>query len=313
MRGIFMKKIIVTSIILILMTIFAGTVLAKTGTVNTQGLKFRDGASTVDTNIIKKLDKGTTLNILEEVEGGWYKVTFEDKNGYVKKEYIDVTNDDTGTTTGETGIIPNEPNNEPTSEDNCKIISDTDIYVLPLINSTKISKIKANTNITIISENGNWKYIQSEDKLGWVIASKVKDGKAQSGEPQGNQANNVNENNTVSQENTTTQNNTVPVVNTTSSENTITTQTTENQTLNQNTVGDNSTQTPNNSSFPRTMYVNVEAVNIRRAATTSSDIIDRIELNTPVTVTGEEGNWYKVTWNNIKAYIRNDFLSMNKK
>lgn len=305
-----MKKIIVTITIIILMTIFAGTVLAKTGTVNTQGLKFRDGASTVDTNIIKKLDKGVTLNILEEVEGGWYKVTYEDKNGYVKKEYIDLNNDDTGTTTGEAGLTTNEPNNQPSTNDDCKMISDTDIYVLPLINSTKISKIKANTKINIISENGNWKYIQSEDRLGWVIASKVQGGKIKPTSGQTTQGNSIDENNTVPQEsNNTVDNNVAPVQNTTSIENNIATNNTvQNQATSQNTVVDN-----NSSEYPKTMYVNVEAVNIRRSANTSSDIIDRIELNTPVTVTGEENGWYKVTWNGIKAYIRNDFLSNSKK
>lgn len=302
-----MKKIIVTITIIILMTIFAGTVLAKTGTVNTQGLKFRDGASTVDTNIIKKLDKGVTLNILEEVEGGWYKVTYEDKNGYVKKEYINLNNDDTGTTTGETGFTanqqPNQPTNEPSTNDDCKIISDTDIYVLPLINSTKISKIKANTKITIISENGNWKYIQSEDKLGWVIASKVQGGKVKPTSGQITQGNSIAENNTTD--------NNISEQNTTSTENTITT--IQNATTSQNTVGNNSSEPNNNDGYPKTMYVNVEAVNIRRFATTNSDIIDRIELNTPVTVTGEEGDWYKVTWNGIKAYIKNDYLSKSKK
>ncbi len=293
-----MKKIIVTSIVIILMTIFAGTVFAKTGTVNTQNLKFRDGASTVDTNILKKLDKGVTLNIFEEVEGGWYKASYEGKNGYVKKEYIDINND-TGTTTGETGITSN-PGDEPGANDDCKIISDTDIYVLPLINSSKISKIKANTNITIISENGNWKYIQSEDKLGWVIASKVQGGKAKVTSGQNNQDNSINKNSIVQQVNNN---------NTTSVENTI-----KNETASQNTVIDNNTQTSNNKGgFPKTMYVNVDAVNIRRFANTDSDIIDRIELNTPVTVTGEEGDWYKVTWNGIKAYIKKDYLSINKK
>lgn len=281
-----MKKIIVTSIIVILMTIFAGTVMAKTGTVNTQGLKFRDGASTVDTNILKKLDKGVTLNIHEEVEGGWYKVTYEDKNGYVKKEYIDLNNDETGTTTGETGIV--EP------EDDIKMIADADIYILPLINSTKISQIKANTKITIISENGKWKYIQAEDKLGWVIASKVQGGKIQSNEQQENQSN------TVAEENTT------------SSDNNVTESNNQNQTVNsENTTANNDSQT-SNGEYPTTMYVNVEAVNIRRFATTDSDIIDRIEKNTPVTVTGEVEGWYKVTWNGINAFIKNDYLSNSK-
>ncbi len=309
-----MKKIIITSIIVLIMTIFAGTVLAKTGTVNTPRLNLRDGASTVDTNILKKLDKGVTVNIVEE-QDGWYKITYENLSGYVKNEYVDINPEtQTGTTTGEAGVTTGKSENEPQGEgsDDCKMISDADVYVLPLINSTKISKIKANTKITIISENGNWKYIQSEDKLGWVISSKVKGGKNQLTEPQGNQGNNVLEN-TLPQQNETNENTT-----TNSVQNQVTNNNTnvsvDNSTIgSQTSNGDEGNSSNSNSQFPKTMYVNTEAVNIRRYANTTSDIIDRIEKNTPVTVTGEQDGWYKVTWNGIKAYIKNDYLSASKK
>ena len=52
------------------MTMIATVAWAATGTVNTQDLNMREGAST-SKNVIKQLAKGTEVNILSE-EGEWY-------------------------------------------------------------------------------------------------------------------------------------------------------------------------------------------------------------------------------------------------
>ena len=57
------------------------------------------------------------------------------------------------------------------------------------------------------------------------------------------------------------------------------------------------------------MYVNVEAVYIRAEATTSSEAVASIGLNTPVTVNGEEGDWYRVTVTDGSGYMMKQYLS----
>lgn len=288
-----MKKIIITTILVLIMTALASVVLAKTGTVNTQGLNLRDGATTIDTNILKKLDKGVTINIIEELSD-WYKVTYENLTGYVKQEYVDINPESpegnhTGTTTGQTGMQV---------EQEAKMISNAKVYVLPLINSSKIADINNGTKVTIVSETANWKYIQTENISGWVIASKVQGSRVkpttapiEENKPSENNETNKNETNTQEQNNVTE----------------------NNQTTEQNTTspGNNNNQTQT-ITFPATMYVNVDAVNIRKGASTDTERVTSVGINTPVTVKGEEGDWYKVEVSDGSGYMKKEYLSKTK-
>ena len=68
-----------------------------------------------------------------------------------------------------------------------------------------------------------------------------------------------------------------------------------------------------NAKLPATMYVNVDAVNIRKSADATSEKVTSVGLNCPVTVTAKEGDWYKVEVSDGKGYIKAEFLSSNKK
>ena len=50
-------------------------------------------------------------------------------------------------------------------------------------------------------------------------------------------------------------------------------------------------------------------VNLRKSASTSSSIVLRIKLGETVTVTGEENDWYKVTYNTASGYMMKKFLN----
>lgn len=63
----------------------------------------------------------------------------------------------------------------------------------------------------------------------------------------------------------------------------------------------------------KTAYVNDTAVNMRKSATTESDIIKVLALNTEITVIGEEGDWYKVKSSEDVGYIAKRLVSDQKK
>ena len=291
-----MKKVIITLAVVLLSSIFAGTVFGVTGTVNTDELNLRDGASTTGTNVLVRIYKNSQLNILEE-KGDWYKVKFENYEGYVSKQYVDKKQDNN------TNTAPSENN-----EDNTEIKANENaiVYVLPLINSSKISEIKKDEKVTIISEVGSWKYIQTDYISGWVLASKIN-----------GSLKNQNNDNIV---NTTDDNHITNNVENITTENTTTENTaneTSNNITNENTTSANkvseTNSTDNNSStYPMTLYVNVEAVNIRETPSTNSEINDSAEKNASVKVTGESGDWYKVEVNGVKGYIMKKYLSKSK-
>lgn len=295
-----MKKIATTIIMIIIMTMIATVAWAATGTVNTQDLNMRDGAST-SKNVIKQLAKGTEVNILSE-EGEWYQISVNNITGYVNKKYID-KKEETVTEDPNKGTVNTNPN---MINDVSKIKETTTVYVLPLLNSTKIATIDQNTIIDIISEAGNWCYIQNDDVSGWVMASKITGKKKNAGNTSAEITNVVN--NTVSNNDVENEVNVVEQVNDI---------TTPNQTENNIVNGVNTTvsntvdkkTSESNTSYPVQMYVNVEAVYVREGATKDSKAVTSIGKGTPVRVTGESGDWYKVEVSDGKGYVMKQFLS----
>ncbi|CCY99925.1 mannosyl-glycoprotein endo-beta-N-acetylglucosamidase domain protein possible enterotoxin [Clostridium sp. CAG:793] len=295
-----MKKIATTIIMIIIMTMIATVAWAATGTVNTQDLNMREGAST-SKNVIKQLAKGTEVNILSE-EGEWYQISVNNITGYVNKKYID-KKEETVTVDSNKGTVNTNPD---MINDVSKIKETTTVYVLPLLNSTKIATIDQNTIIDIISEAGNWCYIQNDDVSGWVMASKITGKKKNTGDTSAEITNVVN--NTVSNNNVENEVNVVEQVNDI---------TTPNQTGNNivnevnttvsNTVDEKTSES--NTSYPVQMYVNVEAVYVRESATKDSKAVTSIGKGTPVRVTGESGDWYKVEVSDGKGYVMKQFLS----
>ena len=133
-----MRKVLMTFLIILIILMSASFAYARTATVNTRNLNFRDGATTYGTNIIKKLQVGEKVTIIEDL-GEWCKVSYDGKEGYVKKEYIDFDPEtETPTVT--------EPEPEPIREGYGLLTTKSDIYALPLLNSSKLASINENAN-----------------------------------------------------------------------------------------------------------------------------------------------------------------------
>lgn len=62
-----------------------------------------------------------------------------------------------------------------------------------------------------------------------------------------------------------------------------------------------------------TGVVNVDTVRVREEATTDSDIVELVSIGDKITITGEEGNWYKVKVGKVTGYIRKDLLTVDGK
>ena len=194
-----MKKILASTALAIAITLIAGTVFAKTGTVNTDDLNFRESAST-SSDVITVLDKNTKVDILDE-EDDWYKVSYDGDVGYLKKEYVDTesvstpetntpvpsdNNDNNGNTSNNdnnNGNVNNDDNNNNNNENNnennttasneTNLLQEAVLYALPVLNATKISNLPTNTKVEIISRVGKWCYVMTDSSAGWILASKI--------------------------------------------------------------------------------------------------------------------------------------------
>ena len=301
-----MKKILnILTLILIAILIMSSITLANTGTVtDSDFLNVRESPST-SSNIVTVLPENASFDILED-QGDWYKIKYQDYTGYVSKQYVAIN---------ENVVNTNIP---PKANSNGIVNKDSKLYILPLLNSTVIESINPNTEILVISINGKWAYIQTDTTSGWIFTDNINGTDETNIATTNNLETNDNINNSNSDiNNTVTNNNELDnnsVVNNNVDNhdaNNSNSANDENNTSNENNNSDN-TQNENNSNYPKTMYVNVDAVYIRSQATTSSNIVASIGLNTPVTVNGEEGEWYKVNVTDGSGYMMKKYLSENK-
>ena len=65
----------------------SSTTVTHTGKVNTASLNVRSGAST-SYSVIGYLSSGTTVNIVDQLSNGWYKIKFSSGYGYISGEYV---------------------------------------------------------------------------------------------------------------------------------------------------------------------------------------------------------------------------------
>ncbi len=64
-------------------------------------------------------------------------------------------------------------------------------------------------------------------------------------------------------------------------------------------------------SLAETGTVTASSLNMRKAATTNSDVIRVLKKGTKVTITGSSGGWYKVTVNGRTGYVGKSYISVS--
>ena len=287
-----MNRLLLTISIIVAFLIIMGTiVVASTGIVKSDGLNIRDNAST-SANSIGTLSKNQRVNIISE-ENNWYKINYNGDEGYVSGNYVEIENGTEQNNNDQDNVNNSQienTNNSSSDNELRKTLNETDLYILPLVNTTKIKKIPADTEIRIISNNGKWLYIQVENDRGWIISNKIDSIEEQKEET-------PEESNTVKEE--AVENNS----------------TEESNTVEENKKESDSKQEESNNDnqkYPVTMYVMGDSVNIRSSASTTANVISGTTKNSSVKVIAKEGEWYKVDTEDGVGYIKSDLLSTTK-
>ena len=282
MKKINIKKYVVASIIMLLLIVLSNKVQAQTATVTADTLNLRSEAST-DSSIVKLLNQGEELDVISD-EGDWLRVSSDGTEGYVSKDYVQV-NEENQTTTPET---PTEtPTQTPTTENpsetgtgttvvTSRVNQDTQIRILPLINSNVLENISSGATVTIITSTNKWTFVETDTISGWILNTALE------------------ENTTSTSDNQTTEN--------TDNGNTDDTNSSEN-----NDTTNQSSDTMYDTAV--TKYINGSSVYIRNEPSTDASIVISLSRNTDVTVTGENGDWYKVKYGDFEGYIFKELLS----
>lgn len=283
-----MKKIITIILTYIIIIALTNSVFAVTGTVNTETARMRSEASS-DATILELISISTEVEILGQ-SGDWYQVQYNGKTGYIRADLIDVegtvsetstdTSTDADTTEAEdtneeqTTETANETATETTQDttDEEEQSSITESYV-GTISSAITIKILPSINSNNIGEIAVGTQITIKEIINdWCcIETDDMQGWAR--------------------------------INTVETAVTLATTTTETEQTQEETTTETTETTT------RVGYVNVSSVNVRREASTSSDIIDSLTINTEVTITGEESGWYQVQVGDVTGYISQEYIS----
>lgn len=302
-----MKKIKNISNILIVATISLSimiglstkTIAANTAKIKVETANLRATASS-DSKILELLSMDEKVEILEK-NGDWYKVKYKSIEGYLRSDLIDVkeevvTEQKENKTEEQEEKKVEEKTEETTSEDkkeettaveedkeenkfgNYKVKEELNIKLIPLIQAKTITTLKENDIVKVSDIKNNWAYVETDTNSGWVNIGKI--------EYKGEE---------VAQEKTEEK---------------------EEEKEEEKTDTEKETKTENDTEIKTTTnttkYVATSAANIREKASTSSDVLKSVTINTEVTVLGESNGWSKVQVNGVTGYISSRLLSDTK-
>lgn len=260
--------------------LFATTSLGRIGIVNApNGLVLRETASK-SANPITTISDDAKVEIIEE-SGEWYKVKYNDKEGYLFAEYVDAEKEEVKeepqesteeqkeeTKNDDTEKLENTANEQNQYPQKQKAKSDLKIYTIPSVTAKTLASVKKDEELTINYELNNWVNVTYGKNTGWARKYFVNNENASA------QTDTDNKEEATQEENK-------------ENETTVT------------KVIDN-----------KKGYVDVSnSANIREKASTSSNIITTLLRNTEVTITAEEGDFYKIQYQDITGYISKSLVS----
>lgn len=278
------KALILTIVFLLFFSISS---FGTEGTVTASSLKLRKEPS-LEGEVLYGISKDEKVEIIEKTDDKWYKVKYNGDTGYVSAEYIKTEEIVTSTPTPEVNEEQKESEKPTESEEatTSKTSGETDVYILPVINSSIINKIEANKQVNIIKKMNKWAYIESESVYGWVIYDKL------------------------ASENVTSE-----VTPTPEPEETPIPSPEATPEMPEEVVA---TPVPELTEEPEAAtetvgYINVSTyANLRQEPSTDSTVLDTLLRNTEVTVLAEENGWKKVKVNGMIGYISKDLISSTK-
>lgn len=293
-----MEKIKKMPIIIIMIIVMLTTItFAVSGTVNApSGLVLREEPSKTSEPITTVPDDAT-VEVIEE-SGEWYKVTYNGQEGYLFAEYVEGV-EEINTPSTETQENPDAENQNQgnTDTNNMQTQNEIRIYMMPLITSTPVGTIAQGTSVTVIKEITNWSYVTDGTNEGWVRTYAINGGTT---EPENTQNP---EQETPTQEQPTEETPTQP------EEQTPTETPTEPE---EQAPTQTETPTENNNQETETTVtrgvVNVGAANVRKEASTSSEIVTTLTRDTDVEITAESGEWYKVIYTDVDGTIYEGYM-----
>lgn len=171
----------IKSIIIVMATICLASMFfinvcfaTNTGKISAETARLREKPQT-DATVLELVSLGQNVEILEEVDG-WYKVKYKEITGYIRKDLLEVKNEETNSETDnkENENVQSEGENIQESINNETSVEKTKIRIVPLINALEIGEIEKDSEVEVTEVINDWTKIKTSDgKEGWIVGKIV--------------------------------------------------------------------------------------------------------------------------------------------
>lgn len=285
------KSIVVMAILGITALFFINiSFAANTAKINVETANLRETANS-EAKIIKQLSQNEKLEIIEKT-GEWYKVKSGDSTGYIRNDLLLVENEEENTVsntvvaetatenTQTTEVAENtvESNNQsnPTAVETTNVADEKEEKIKIVAEDTKLKIVPVINATDIVEVKKDEKVEIIETINGWVcIQTQTAKGWIRSEKLK--------------------------------SETADVDQTQEDE------QNDNEQEQTAQETLLKTVFIASETVNLRKEASTDSEIVAKLTLNMAVDVYSEEGGWSKIKVSGKEGYVSTSLLSDKKK
>ena len=180
------KSIVIMALIGLISLFFINMSLAaNTGKVNVETANLRETANE-NAKILELLSMNQEVEIVEKV-GDWCKVKTKGITGYVRQDLITINGEAGNATTpnNQTTEVTSQnqeiaqPDQNTIAEENTlelgkqKVITDTRLKIVPVINATNIVEVKKDEEVNVIEIVNGWACVETKTTKGWIRKEKL--------------------------------------------------------------------------------------------------------------------------------------------
>ncbi len=276
------KTIVIMAIIGIISIFFINISLAvNTGKVSVETANLRETADE-NAKILELLTMNQEVEIIEKT-GDWYKVKVKGITGYLRQDLINTneTVEENSTDSDKVETTETVQNQEEKPEQEIqlgkqKVTENTKLKIVPVVNATDTIEVKKDEEVNVIEIMNGWVCVEAQTTKGWIRKEKLQKEEKK--------------------EEPTTETSTQPA-----------------QEQSQETQQPEQTVEQQPQAVSKTLYINSATVRVRKEASTSSEIVTTLSVNTPVEVVAESNGWSQVKVSGKEGYISSSLLSETKK
>ena len=297
------KSLVIISAVGIISLLFINmSFAANTGKISVDTANLRETADE-NAKILELLSMNQEVEVIEKT-GDWYKVKANGMAGYLRQDLVTVNEKaEENNTNNETAEMLQESQEATESQETTEVMAqnqeviqteetvskeekeiklgkqkvtvDTKLKIVPVINATDTIEVKKDEEVNVIEVINGWVCVEAQTTKGWIRKEKLQQ-EEQKTEQTGETA----------------------------------TEPTQEQPQGTQQPVQVVEQKPQ--AVSKTLYVNSATVRVRKQATTSSEIVTSIPVNTAVEVVAEQGGWSQVKVNGKEGYIASTLLSTTK-